>query len=137
MENILHGLDDQTNTGKRFSLAKKHYLTFTKRWRNRFPGIEYPFVLKKISKDQDTRFALHFTNRVERALKSYGPLLQIMKENNPNDVRLWLADTKYGVCLLFVFFCISRPLTLLQKMKQNWAVQRSMKCDTLPLFSIY
>ena len=73
-----------------------------------------PFILRKISKNQDTRFALHFTDRVERALESYGPLLQLMKLSDPADLRLWLADTKYGVVLLVVFFCMSRPLALLQ-----------------------
>ena len=81
-----------------------------------------PFVLRKISKNQDTRFALHFTDRVERALESYGPLLQLMKLSDPADLRLWLADTKYGVVLLVVFFCMSRPLALLQKLKQSWGV---------------
>ena len=122
IENILSGFDDQTKTGKRFSNAKKSFAIFTQSWETQFPGKECPFVLKKISKNQDTRFALHFTCRVERALESYGPLLDLMKKNDPNDLRLWLADTKYGVFLLIVFFCISRPLTLLQKLKQNWGI---------------
>ena len=53
--------------------------------------------LRKINRDQDTRFALHFSLRVDRALISYGPLLELMKTSDSNDIRLWLADTKYGV----------------------------------------
>ena len=55
-------------------------------------------------------------------MESYGPLLQLMKLSDPADLRLWLADTKYGVVLLVVFFCMSRPLALLQKLKQSWGV---------------
>ena len=44
-----------------------------------------------------------------------------MKENE-YDLRLWLADTKYGVLLLLMFFCISQPFARLQKIKQNWGL---------------
>ena len=119
IDTILNGLDDQTNTGKRFSTTKKTFLSLKLEWKNRHPTKTYPFVLRKIKKNQDTRFSLHFTARVGRALESYGPLLQVMKQSTESDLRLWLVDTKYGVILLFVFYCISLPLTLLQKMKQN------------------
>ena len=45
-----------------------------------------------------------------------------MKETSAHDLRLFLADTKYGVALLLIFYCISLPLALLQRMKQNWGI---------------
>ena len=109
MEVIMKGFDDQVNTGKRFSHAKKFFIALRQKSELQFPNKKFPFVLRKIKKDQATRFALHFTTRVERTLESYGPLLQLMVENNRNDLRLWLANTKYGVMLLLMFFCISQP----------------------------
>ena len=44
-----------------------------------------------------------------------------MKKNG-NDLRLWLADTKYGVVLLLVFYCVSQPLAIMQRIKQNWGI---------------
>ena len=118
----MKGFDDQINTGKRFSNAKKSFLTIKRKFELQYPSKKYPFVLRKIKKDQTTRFSLHFTTRVSRTLESYGPLLQLMTENDQHDLRLWLADTKYGVMLLLMFFCISKPLATLQKMKQNWGL---------------
>ena len=122
MESVLGSFNDQTNTGKRFSCAKRSFFAFKTNWEQRHSGRKCPFQLRKVKLDQDTRFAFHFSARVERALVSYGPLLKLLKASNENDIRLWIADTKYGVQLLSMFYCISRPLVLLQKMKQSWGI---------------
>ena len=135
IECFLTALDDQTNTGKRFSSAKQFFDKYKTNWQNLNPKTDpkdIPFVLRKISKNQDTRFALHFTHRVERALESFGPLLHLLKLSNPTDLRLWIVDTKYGVALVLLFYCPSLRLTNLQKIKQNWRISAYHECRYIP-----
>ena len=56
---VLDGFDNQTNTGKRFSNSKRAYSKYVRDWILKNPTLDpnqVPFVLRQISKDQDTRF---------------------------------------------------------------------------------
>ena len=41
---------------------------------------------------------------------------------NPTDQRLWIVDTKYGVALVLLFYCLSLLLSNFQKIQQNWGI---------------
>ena len=57
-----------------------------------------------------------------RLLESFGPLLDLMKLSNPTDQCLWIVDTKYGVALVLLFYCLSLLLSKFQKIKKNWGI---------------
>ena len=82
MEGTMKGYDDQVNTDKRYPHVKKNFLAFKQNLNMSIHSNASSFVLGKIIKDQATKFAIHFTSRVERTLQSYGPLLQLIRRTN-------------------------------------------------------